>query len=164
MHDRLHPQRWKTSNGIFETNKVGNIRLTLPRFSKSKVMSVMPDIQFIEEGQPPPVYDLIIGLETLANWKAILNFHDLTLTIDHVELPMQSLDSLGDKHELHNLYRESLEPSISKIATKRVTRILDAKYDKANLPEVVEDTCKHLTATQRSELLNLLLQHEESSP
>ena len=161
MHDRLHPQRWKTSNGIFETNKVGNIRLTLPRFSKSKVMSVMPDIQFIEDGQPPPVYDLIIGLETLANWKAILNFHELTLTIDHVELPMQSLDSLGDKHELHNLYRESLEPSISKIATKRVTRILDAKYDKANLPEVVEDTCKHLTATQRSELLNLLLQHEE---
>ena len=161
MHDRLHPQRWKTSNGIFETNKVGNIRLTLPRFSKSKVMSVMPDIQFIEEGQPPPVYDLIIGLETLANWKAILNFHELTLTIDHVELPMQSLDSLGDKHELHNLYRESLEPSISKIATKRVTRILDAKYDKANLPEVVEDTCKHLTATQRSDLLNLLVQHEE---
>ena len=161
MHDRLHPQRWKTSNGIFETNKVGNIRLTLPRFSKSKVMSVMPDIQFIEDGQPPPVYDLIIGLETLANWKAILNFHELTLTIDHVELPMQSLDSLGDKHELHNLYRESLEPSISKIATKRVTRILDAKYDKANLPEVVEDTCKHLTATQRSDLLNLLVQHEE---
>ena len=54
-----------------------------------------------------------------------------------------------------------MEPSISKIATKRVTRILDAKYDKANLPEVVEDTCKHLTATQRSDLLNLLLQHEE---
>ena len=39
----------------------------------------MPDIQFIEEGQPPPVYELIIDLETLANWKAILNFHDLTL-------------------------------------------------------------------------------------
>ena len=74
---------------------------------------------------------------------------------------MQSLASLGDKHELYNLYRESLEPSISKIATKRVTRILDTKYDKANLPEVVEDTCKHLTETQRSDLLNLLLQHEE---
>ena len=68
----------------------------------------MPDIQFIGEGKPLPVYDLIIGLETLALWKAILNFHDLTLTIHHVELPMQSLNSLGDKHELHNLYRESL--------------------------------------------------------
>ena len=52
MQNRLHPQRWKTSNGIFETHKVGIIKLTLPRFSTSKVMSVTPDIQFIEE--PPP--------------------------------------------------------------------------------------------------------------
>ena len=65
MHTRLHPQRWKTSNGIFETNKVGNIKLTIPKFSPSKVMSCMPDIQFIEDDQPPPMYNLIIGLETL---------------------------------------------------------------------------------------------------
>ena len=152
MHKRLHPQRWKTSNGIFETNKVGNIQLTLPKFSTSKVMSVMPDIQFIEDGQPPPMYDLIIGLETLANWKAILNFHELTLTIDHVELPMQTLADLSDR-ELHNLYKEAQEPTISRTATKRVTKILDAKYDKANLPEVVNDNGKHLTATQRNALL-----------
>ena len=52
MQNRLHPQRWKTSNGIFETHKVGIIKLNLPRFSTNKVMSVTPDIQFIEE--PPP--------------------------------------------------------------------------------------------------------------
>ena len=63
----------------------------------------MPDIQFIEKGQPPPVYDLIIGLETLALWKAILSFHDLTLTTEHVALPMKSLASLSDEQELHNL-------------------------------------------------------------
>ena len=94
MQNRLHPQRWKTSNGIFETHKVGIIKLTLPRFSANKVMSVTPDIQFIEE-HLPPMYDLSIGLETLAHWKAILNFHELTVTIDHVELPMQSLGDLS---------------------------------------------------------------------
>jgi len=119
----------------------------------------MPDIQFIEKGGPPPMYDLIIGLETLANWKAILNFHELTLTIDHVELPMQSLHDLSDQN-LQNLYRESLEPSISRVATKRVTKILDAKYEKANLPEVVNN-CTHLSVTQKNALLRLLLQHEE---
>ena len=123
-------------------------------------MSVTPDIQFIEEGDPPPMYDLIIGLETLANWKAILNFHDLTLTIDHVELPMQSLGDLGDK-ALHNIYKEAQEPSISRVATKRVTEILDAKYEKANLPEIVDDNCKHLPVKQRNALLRLLLQFEE---
>jgi hypothetical protein len=52
MHNRLHPQRWKTSNGIFETSKIGNVLLTLPKFSTSKIMSVRPNIQFIDEGQP----------------------------------------------------------------------------------------------------------------
>ena len=161
MHTRLHPQRWKTSNGIFETNKVGNIQLTLPRFSTSKIMSVMPDIQFIEEGQPPPMYDLIIGLETLAHWKAILNFHEKTVTIDHVELPMQALEDLGDSKLLNNLYRESTEPTVSKIATNRVTKILDAKYEKANLPKVVDDNCNHLSVNESNSLLRLLLQYEE---
>ena len=54
MHNRLHMQRWKTSNGVFETSKIGSVLLTLPRFSTSKMMSVRPDIQFIDEDQPPP--------------------------------------------------------------------------------------------------------------
>ena len=36
------------------------------------------------------MYDLTIGLETLARWKAILNFHESKVTIHHVELSMQS--------------------------------------------------------------------------
>ena len=44
MHHRLCPQRWKTSNGVFETTKVGNVLLTLPRFSISKIMSIRTDI------------------------------------------------------------------------------------------------------------------------
>ena len=161
MHNRLHPQKWKTSNGIFETNKVGHVQLTLPKFSTSKVFSVRPDIQFISEDAPLPMYDLIVGLETLANWKAILNFDDLSVTIDHVKLPMQQLQDLGNPKVLQNLYRESTEPSVSRVATNRVTQILDAKYEKANLPNIVNDNCKHLNAQQRNDLLRLLLQHEE---
>ena len=94
------------------------------------------------------MYDLIIGLETLANWKAILNFHDKTLSIDHVELPMQALEDLGDSNELNNLYRESTEPSVSRIAPNQVTQILDAKYEKANLPEIVNNNCAHLSVIE----------------
>jgi hypothetical protein len=121
----------------------------------------MADIHFIEEGQPSPMYDLIIGLETLVKWKAILNFHDKTLTIDHVALPMQDLHSLDDPKLLNNIYTESTEPSVSRVATNRVTQILDAKYEKANLPEVVNNNCKHLTINQRNKLLRLLIQYEE---
>ena len=51
-------------------------------------MLVRPDIQFIEEDQQSLMYDLIIDIETLSDWKAIFNFHDKTVTIDHVKLPM----------------------------------------------------------------------------
>ena len=73
---------------------------------------------------------------------------------------MQSLGDLSDA-ALNNIYKEAQEPSISRTATTRITKILDAKYDKANLPEIVNDNCKHLTVTQRNALLSLLLQHEE---
>ena len=39
----------------------------------------------------------------------------------------------------------------------RVTEILDAKYDKANIPELVNDTCPHLEPSQRDMLLSLSL-------
>jgi hypothetical protein len=73
---------------------------------------------------------------------------------------MQSLGDLSDK-ALHNIYKEAQEPSISRVATKRVTEILDAKYEKANLPEIVNDNCKHLSVKQRNAILRLLLQFEE---
>ena len=90
------------------------------------------------------MYDLIIGLETSSNWKMILNLHDKIVIINHVELPIQSLESLYNPEMLNNLYREATEPAISRVATNGVTQILDAKYEKADLPNVVEDSCRHL--------------------
>ena len=45
---------------------------------------------------------------------------------------------------LNNLYREATEPAISCVTTNQVTQILDAKYERANLPKVVENNCGHL--------------------
>ena len=43
----------------------------------------------------------------------------------------------------------------------RAVTILDAKYKKANLLQVVYENCKHLTVSQRNRLLKLLLEFEE---
>jgi hypothetical protein len=45
-------------------------------------------------------------------------------------------------------------------ANKRVTRILDAKYQKADLKSIVRDNCKHLSANQQKKLLQLLKKYE----
>ena len=49
------------------------------------------------------------------------------------------------------------EPDSTKELTNRAVTILDAKYEKADLPEIVETQCRHLDAHQRKELLDLLL-------
>jgi hypothetical protein len=41
-------------------------------------------------------------------------------------------------------------------ATKRVTLILDVKYQKADLQSIIRDNCKHLSANQQKKLLQLL--------
>ena len=54
-----------------------------------------------------------------------------------------------------------LEPISTRDATKRAVEILDAKYEKANLAQVVDENCRHLTTQQRNALLRLLIKHEE---
>ena len=53
------------------------------------------------------------------------------------------------------------EPVSTRSATKRVVEILDAKYEKADIPAIVRENCSHLSATDREKLLSLLLKYEE---
>jgi hypothetical protein len=53
-----------------------------------------------------------------------------------------------------------MEPQSTKDATKRVTQILDAKYQKADLQSIARDDCKHLSTNQQKMLLQLLKQYE----
>ena len=41
---RTHPIVWGTSNGDFETTKVGNDNMKFTEFSRNKIFSVEPDI------------------------------------------------------------------------------------------------------------------------
>jgi hypothetical protein len=53
-----------------------------------------------------------------------------------------------------------MEPQSTQDAFKRVTRILDAKYQKADLQSIVRDNCKHLSANQQKKLLQLVTKYE----
>ena len=51
--------------------------------------------------------------------------------------------------------------SLNFSATKRAVEILDAKYDKADLPAVVKENCSHLTSADQMQLLQLLQKFEQ---
>ncbi len=50
----------------------------------------------------------------------------------------------------------AMELQSTEDATKRVTQILDATYQKADLQSIVSNSCKHLSANQQKKLLQLL--------
>ena len=59
------PQSWGTSNGTFVTDKVGNIEISFVEYSASKKVHLQPDIVEYSPGDQAPMYDLIIGKQTM---------------------------------------------------------------------------------------------------
>jgi len=65
-----------------------------------------------------------------------------------------------DPKDLDTTLKEYLEPKSMLDATHRTIDILDAKYEKADLPSIVNKRCKHLTTDQCNKFLRLLLTYE----
>jgi hypothetical protein len=101
---RAVPESWNTSNGTFKTkNKVGEVELSFVKYSTSKKVHLHSDIIEYSKRGPPPLYDLIIGEQTLHDIGAVLDFKGKTITIDDILLPMRSINNL------------QLKPSISRV-------------------------------------------------
>jgi hypothetical protein len=62
---RVVPQSWGTSNGTFTTNKVCNIEISFVEYLASKKVRLQPDIVEYCPGDQAPMYDLIIGKQTM---------------------------------------------------------------------------------------------------
>ena len=138
------------------------MKLVFPEFSSSKDAYFSPDVLMtVMKSSPSLVYDLIIVINMLTKIGAILNFSDNALTIDKVTLSMRQHDSFMDLNQLSNSLTERLEPQSTLEATHRTVEILEASYDKANLPNIVNEKCKHLNLYQCQKLLKLLTSYEE---
>ncbi len=93
----------------------------------------------------------------------ILDFKDKMITIDEVKLPMWNINYLQGSSTLHALqlnHSLAMEPQSTQDTTKNVTRILDTKYQKADLQSIIRDNYKHLSADQQKKLLQLLKKYE----
>ncbi len=99
---RAVPESWNTSNSNFKTKKVGEVELYFDEYSASKKVHLHPDIMKYYKGGPLPLYDLIIGKQTLHDIVAVLDFNEKTITIDDILLPMRNINNL------------QLKPSISR--------------------------------------------------
>jgi hypothetical protein len=78
------PQSWGTSNGIFITDKVGDIEISFVEYLARKKVRLQPDIVEYSSGDPGPMYYLIIGKQTMHNLGVKLDFQERTTTIDKI--------------------------------------------------------------------------------
>jgi hypothetical protein len=158
------PQSWGTSNGTFVTDKVGIIEKSFVEYLASKKVRLQLDIVEHSPGDQPPMYDLIIGKQTMHKLGMKLDFQERIITIDKILLPMKKIANQQPKPRITRALRENTcfaqEPISTRSATKQVVKTLDAKYEKADLPAIIREICSHLTASDREKLLSVLLKFE----
>ncbi len=163
--NRAVPESWGTSNGNFKTKKVGEIELSFVHYSTSKEVHLRLGIVEYPKGGPKPLYDLLIGKQTLHDIGMVLDFKEKTITIYDILLPMRNINNLQLKPsisralKLNSSFAQESESTHN--ATKCMVEILDAKYDKADLPSIVKSNCAHLSTPHWKLLLVLLLKYEE---
>ncbi len=157
---RAVPQSWRTSNNFFQTKKLGEINISFVEYSASKSVHLTPDILEYNAGANAPLYNLIIDNQSLHDIGAVLDFEENTITIDSIIPPMRNIFNLQLKPSVTRALRQNTclgqEPVSTRNPTKRVVTILDAKYDKADLPAIVRDNSSHLNPSHCKKLLSLL--------
>jgi hypothetical protein len=161
---RVVPQSWGTSNGTFVTDRVGNIEISFVEYSASKKVCLQLDIVEYGPRDQVPMYDLIIGKQTMHDIGVKLDFQEKTITIDEILLSMRNIINLQLKPRITRALRENTcfaqEPISTRSATKHMMKILDTKYEKADLPAITRENCYHLTVSDREKLLSVLLKFE----
>ena len=99
------PQSWYTSNGIFSTEKIGNLDLVFPVYSHSKHMHITLDIVEFEDKGQAPIFDLIIGTESMQRVGIALYFKTKMIIIVEIALPMRkNTKSANPKCSDHHLW------------------------------------------------------------
>jgi hypothetical protein len=118
MVKRVTPRTWGTSNGTFATKQVGDIEIAFVDYSKSKRVRLRPDIVEYGPDKSVPLYDLIIGKETMHELGVILDFKEKTIQIDKILLPMRNIMNLqlnpalpGPWQQMHAWLRSQLAPA-----------------------------------------------------
>jgi hypothetical protein len=98
-------------------------------------------------------YDMIIGRDIMKDLGIDVRFSTSTIDWDGASIPLKDGDATVE--EAYHVE----DPSSIKESVSRLKHILDAKYDKADLPEVCR-TATHLKPEQQQKLLKLLQKYE----
>ena len=97
-------------------------------------------------------YDMIVGRDLLLELKIDISFENKIVSWEGIDIPMRDFNRLRkwniSKYEVNTIIRESKEPIVTQVSTEIIIKILDSKYEKANLKAVV-DGAMHLNNREK---------------
>jgi hypothetical protein len=154
---------WNTNGGSFLTNYSVPITFTLPEFASSKSVTWDMFVDEIDDKNRP--YDMIIGRDLQKVLKIDILWSEERMDWDGISVPMRSksqdhlnhaalVENLGQLYEMTNEDGE-----IVMQIQNRATKILDAKYKKADIHTFVEALT--LSTDERKNLKSLLFKYDE---
>ena len=142
---------WNTAAGTFSTTATVKLDMKLPELSPSATIELGAHVHKGDLAN----YDVIIGREDLLELGIDIKFSTSTIEWPRMNavIPIKSKDATR--------FMEFFVGESSSVDedTERLSRILDAKYSKTDLPQYVEEQ-SYLTEKERKSLLKLLQQHE----
>jgi predicted aspartyl protease len=139
--------RWTTSTGTFKTKQKAIARMLFTELHESKTITYNAHVAPILG-----VYDMIIGREILKELGILLNFKDETIEWDGVIIPMKPEEATPE-----NSFAIKDSATLDD-ATERMKKILDAKYEAADINNIVT-SCTHLSQQEQC-LLKVLTKYK----
>ena len=85
----------------------------------------------------------------------IIDFQLEMIVWQEFKIPMKDPAELHINDNLYAVFSETLKPETVKDSNKCITKILDARYEKADLEKIVHEECSHLSLEDQHKLLNL---------
>jgi hypothetical protein len=138
------PQLWQTATGMLCTaSKTSKTTFSFPELHANK--EIAKSLHMVTAGLTR--YDIIIGQDLINELGIDMKGGDMSIHWDDAAIPWCDMD-----YTLNNAfltYSPTHQPD--KRINRKVSKILDAKHEPANLKEIT-DAAKHLTPNQRKEL------------
>ena len=135
--------------------------ITLHEFRRGTKIN---DVFNLNKNEDSIGYNMIIERDLLNQLNIDVRFSDGTIKWEDQVVPMKNFqriwkDNHHSKKEIRSTILHLIEPRSTRETTERVVKILDSKYEKANLDEIVAHA-KNLEKDQEKMLLKLLMQYK----
>ena len=122
-----HEQQWSTATGVLITNTKTATSFSFHEINANKLTNQSLHVVNLNINR----YDMIIGCDLINSLGIDIHDADMTIQWDDTTIPWRDIDST-----INNVFALSQYNALFNSETKRMKRILDAKYPKADLKTI----------------------------